>query len=280
MEGFNGYVEHFDGQAFQIPDNVDVSKIDPEGWMLKNGAYQLPLADSGQRSGGSKRAGASGGGGRNGGSGSAGGRRGRAAFTQEGSILGSTGANRSKSTCGTGPRPSAASRPSTTWSERTRISASRSRSCRPARSRPGSGPDDRQAGDDLDEACETIFRPPGGLWRPKTWYHVGMSYRGCKPEEIGIWWDGMKRGEARFQSTLSGSISETDTSFSVDRADDWPQRGVCWVGREAVEYARAGTTFDAITYPAGGGNGAADAARPPARTRPARSFSYSDTRHS
>jgi hypothetical protein len=67
----------------------------------------------------------------------------------------------------------------------------------------------------------------------------------------------MKRGEARFQTTLTARLSPTDTSFSVEHADEWPQHGVCWVGREAIEYERTGTLFTAITYPSSSGTNVA-----------------------
>jgi hypothetical protein len=241
MEGFNGYIEHFDGQAFQIPDNVEVTKIDPEGWILENGAYQLPLGDSGQRSGGGSRAG----GGRGG---FGGGRRG--GRNPGGSILGRNGANPLR--IDMWYRPEAAGGIHTFYElvgsdpeQRVKFSLEQNGEFRAyLRDRTID-----KSGDDLEEACVTVFRPPPGFWVGNTWYHVGMSHRGCKPEELAIWLDGMKRGEARFQTILSGSVSDTDTSFSVERADDWPPRGACWVGREVVEFERTGTTFTAITYP-------------------------------
>ena len=47
-----------------------------------------------------------------------------------------------------------------------------------------------KTGDEIEEACETVFTPPGGLWRNQTWSHLGMAQGGCKPEEISLWVDG------------------------------------------------------------------------------------------
>ncbi len=242
MEGLFGYSEHFDGRAFQMPDNVDPADIDPEGWKLERGAYKVPLRDSGQRNPSNRASGGRGGGGGFGGGGR------RRGGRQNGSILGQTGPNPMKLDMWI--RPDA-------LGQMTFFDLQ------------GSDPDQRvtfsaqgggeitikvrdrtiQKPGDIEEACETKFRPPTGLWKPHTFYHAGFSMRGCKPDEISVFWDGMKRGEAKYSTTLSGSMSDSDTSFSVERADDWPQRGVCWVGREAIEFRRVGTSFDVITYP-------------------------------
>jgi hypothetical protein len=253
MEGLFGFQQHMDGQAFQMPDNVAVENIDPDGWKLEKGPYQIPLRDNGSRNP-SNRAGRGGGGGGGGqfgpGGGGRGGRRGGGGGGgNSGALLGRTGVNPLKvdmwmrlesvggqatffDLMGSDPDQRITFNATGTGEIKVRV---RDRTIQ----KPGG----------VEEACETIFKPPAGLWKQHTWYHAGASWRGCKPEEVSVWWDGMKRGEAKYSTTLSGSMSDSDTTFSVERADDWPTHGVCWVGREAIEFTRSGTSFQVVQYP-------------------------------
>ena len=239
MEGFNGYTEHFDGQAFQMPDNVDGRRRStPTAGYSRTARTSSRSADNGQRGGGSNRAG--------GGRGGGGGGRGRGARRSERL---DPRAHRRESAQDRHVVPARHDRgpetSSTTSREPTPTSASRSRSTGTGEikvQRPRS--DDRQAGRRSRRRARRSSVRRAGSGGAQTWYHARQRpIRGCKPEEVAIWWDGMKRGEAKFQSILNGSMSDTDTRFSIERADDWPQRGVCWVGREAVEFERSGNTL-------------------------------------
>ncbi len=247
--GFSGYMEHFDGQAYQTPDNIDVAKIDPEGWLLANGPHILRLRDGGQAGGGG-----GGGGDRMFGGRGQGGRRrggGRGRGQNPGAFLSQAGANPIRVDMWVRPEGSAAGRMvfydlvGADPDQRITLSRENDGTIRvKMRDRTIDNPNDN-----FEEACETVFTPPPGLWKADTWYNVGCSYRSCKPEDLAIWWDGFKRGEARFSSVLASNMSKTDMSFSVERAEDWPVSGACWIGREVVEFQRAGSSFTVIQYP-------------------------------
>ncbi len=257
MEPLGGFVEHFDGQAFQVPDNIDVEKIDPDGWLLEKGPYQLPRANPGQ-----------GGGGRGGGGGAS-----RVPGTVGGQLSAASGNSRRQPISGAlldrnGPNPvkldgwfqfDGAPSQATFF----HLQANDDPNQFITLSREPDGRIKARVADrtllnpnsTVEEVAETWWLPDAGVWKGNTWYHAGISYKGTKPNDVAIWWDGMKRGKAKYSTRLSGSVSRTDSSFTVEDVDGWPDRGAAWVGREIVEFERTGTSFSVITYPNGGGNG-------------------------
>lgn len=101
--------------------------------------------------------------------------------------------------------------------------------------------------DNLEEIAIARWEPEvPGFWKANTWYHLGLAYRGTKPDDVMLFVDGFKRGQGRFQTTLSGAFDADDTSFTVDDAEGWPDRGVVMVGYECVAFERTGNAFDVI----------------------------------
>ncbi len=258
LEPLGGFIEHFDGQAFQVPDNIDVEKIDPDGWMLEKGAYQLPKSNPGVRGGGGGRGGAAGGATRlpgtvGGVTASGGGNR----RPQSGTLLDRTGPNPVKLDgwfrFDGAPSQATFFHLQASDDPNQFITLSREADGRvKARVADRTLPNPAST---IEEVAETTWMPESGVWKSDTWYHAGMSYKGSKPSDVAIWWDGMKRGKAKYSTRLAGSMARADTTFTTEDAEGWPDRGAAWVGREIVEFERTGTSFSVITYPNGGGNG-------------------------
>lgn len=113
--------------------------------------------------------------------------------------------------------------------------------------------DDPTAG--IEEAAWTTWTPSGNHLEDDTWYHIGVHVAGSRPEQSSVHVDGYKRGEARYVSNLASGFSESSTSFEVDNADGWPDEGVFWVGLELVEaYRIAGGSYQVFDPAAGSGN--------------------------
>lgn len=242
MEG-RGYTQHFDGPGYMIPDRgLSLEDLDPEGFRLARRAFEFSPSDP---------VGSIGGGGRGGGRGR---QQGQGSPQGSGALGGRVNPNpvRFDMWYRTG-RTGGAGRqvvfdyaiPGTTTESRAQLYID------------GDGSlvgrlDDRTVavpGSGVEEVAEVRWRPESGsgFWRPNTWYHLGFSYRGSKPDDLALWVDGYKRGQARYQTVLTGGLSRTGTFFSVEDADGWPVRGVCMVGSEVIAYERSGVNFDVVS---------------------------------
>jgi hypothetical protein len=239
--GGRGYMQHFDGPGYLVPDSgLDVEDLGPEGFLLSRGPFEFSPADPVGSIGG-------GGGGRGG--------RGRGGGQGNGSLGGRVNPNpvrldtwfRTGRAGGTGRQVIFDyAVPGATNEGRIQLLLD------------GAGTlvgrvDDRtidSPGDALTEVAEVRWTPESGpgFWRPNTWYHLGISYRGSKPDDLALWVDGYKRGESKFATRLQGGLARTGTFFSVENADDWPIRGVCQVGSEVIAYERSGTSFDVVAF--------------------------------
>ena len=102
--------------------------------------------------------------------------------------------------------------------------------------------------DELEEVAEVRWMPEDGAsyWKAETWYHLGLAYRGTKPDDLMLFVDGFQRGKPRYQTRLSGDFAIDDISFEVEDAEGWPQRGVALVGSEVVAFDRNGDSFDVV----------------------------------
>lgn len=101
----------------------------------------------------------------------------------------------------------------------------------------------------IEEAAETVWFPQRGQLEDDTWYHLGAHVGGTRPEQISLHVDGFKRGEAKFQSRLQSSMTNTSSSFTVEDATGWPDFGPVWVGSEVVEIERSGgNTFRVFNW--------------------------------
>lgn len=235
-EAFGGYIEHFDGQAFGQPDNIDVTKIDPDGWIVENGPFEVPLRNGGQ-----------------GGGPGGGGARGRRGQQGGGSILGRQGANPIKVDfwAKTGPVGGRrvlydlAGEDPDQWRIQLTIEADGTLRAK-VRDRTLKNPLST-----FEEAAETVFTPEAGVLKPDTWYHFGISYRGSKPEDVAVWIDGFMRGRPKFTSTVQRTVKKGDLAIDAEDLTDWPDEGAAWVGREIVEFVRAGNSLQVIQYPNG-----------------------------
>jgi hypothetical protein len=101
--------------------------------------------------------------------------------------------------------------------------------------------------DQFEEVAETRWYPEdGGFWEPETWYHLGIAYRGTKPEDVLLFVDGFKRGRSKYLTRLQSGFSKESKSFTVEDAEGWPEIGVALVGHEVVAFERNGNSFDVL----------------------------------
>ena len=236
----SGYNQHFDGPAWGLPDpDIRLEEIDPEGWMLDRGPFEITAGDrSGGGFGGAGQSMAGGGRRRGGGA--------SAALADRNGLLpvkvdlwyriaNQVGGRHVIFDIAGQDRDD---------DRITLVKESNGELRARVHDRTLDDP-----GDGFEEVMETVWEPVnGGFWDANTWYHLGLAYRGTRPSDVHLFVDGFRRGRSRFQTQLVSSFDETDTSFSVEEAEDWPDRGVCWVGPEVVAFQRAGNSFDVVTF--------------------------------
>lgn len=104
--------------------------------------------------------------------------------------------------------------------------------------------------DEMEEVAEVRWMPQdgAGFWKPETWYHLGLAYRGTKPDDLLLFVDGYARGKPRYQTRLTADFGVDDISFEVEDGENWPRRGVAMVGTEVVAFDRNGDSFDVIQF--------------------------------
>lgn len=226
----SGYVQHFDGPAGLLRDpQVPLDRIDPEGWLLDRGPFRFEAAS---RGGGRRRST----------------RRGRG--SGGGSLVDRYAANPVRvdlwyqTDRSTGGRRVIFDLVGTDPEEdRIQLVLEGDGALRARVS--GRTLDD--PGDGFEEVAETLWYPQaGGFWQAFTWYHLGMAYRGTKPEDVSILVDGFKRGRSRYLTRLAGAVTADDTGFAVEDAEFWPQRGVARVGSEVISFERNGNSFEVV----------------------------------
>jgi type II secretory pathway pseudopilin PulG len=89
-----------------------------------------------------------------------------------------------------------------------------------------------------------------------TWTHVNIDVRGTRPDQISMLVDGQAHGVRTFGLTrLLAPLDDGDTVFTVENDEGFPERGVVRIGRELIEYTRAGTSFTATRFTSGGDAG-------------------------
>ena len=98
--------------------------------------------------------------------------------------------------------------------------------------------------DPLIEELEVKWSPQdAGYWRGRTWYHLGLAYRGARPDDLMVFADGYRHGVAKYKTRLVAAIDADDSNFTVENADGWPTRGVAMVGSEVIAFERNGEDF-------------------------------------
>ena len=241
MEG-RGYVQHFDGPGYLIPDGaIRLEDLDPEGYVLERRPFEFSPRDSQGSIGNSRGRGRGRGRGRRGrsGNGALGGRQDPNPVRFD--LWYRTGAQ------GAGGRQVLLDYAQTGGGEghiELFIDADGSLVGRV------DGRTIDHPTDPIEEVAEVRWRPDGGnsFWRPNTWYHLGFSYRGTKPDDLTLWVDGFKRGISKYQTVLTSGMSDSDTFFNVENAEGWPTHGVCMVGSEVIQFSRSGTSFDVVDF--------------------------------
>ncbi len=101
--------------------------------------------------------------------------------------------------------------------------------------------------DPLTEELEVRWLPQdAGFWRGRTWYHLGLAYRGARPDDLMLFADGYRRGTPKYKTHLVAGFDADDTNFTVEKADGWPARGVAMVGSEVIAFERTGEDFTVV----------------------------------
>ena len=93
-------------------------------------------------------------------------------------------------------------------------------------------------GSTFERAAEVVWTPQSNSLEDDTWFHIGAHVGGTRPEQLSLHVDGWKRGESKFKSNLTGSMTDNDTTFEVEDSNGWPDFGPVWIGPEVVEAER------------------------------------------
>ncbi|MAG57293.1 MAG: hypothetical protein CMJ83_13450 [Planctomycetes bacterium] len=248
----SGYNQHFDGPAYFAPDpSVKLRDIDPEGYRLTRQPYEFNPRDQrgpqtpgagrvvqvGVRVGGSRR----------------GSRRGGQQQTNAGALQGRTSLNAVRfdlwyRTGGGGASRQVLFHYAKASSEEDEITLALESDGSLLGRVAGRTLEDKA--DAFEETAEVRWLPEDGasFWKPQTWYHLGLVYRGTKPDDLMLFVDGFAVGKPRYQTTLTGAITAEATSFEVEEGEGWPQQGVALVGTEVIAFERSGTSFDVIQF--------------------------------
>ena len=266
----SGYNKHFDGPAFHLDEpGVTLNRIDADGWRLNRGPFEMdPRDPSGGYGGGMQSTavgqgrGGGGGGGRNAqtvtvqvsssGGGQQGGRGGgqQGGITQ-GALMGRNTINPARFDLWYQFGSSAGGRHVLFDLVGTDPNEARVQLVRESDGSLVARVQDRtldDPSDSLTEVMEVKWLPQdAGWWKPRTWYHLGLAYRGSKPDDVMVFADGYRHGKPKYKSRLAGGFSASDAFFSVDDAEGWPNRGVAMVGSEVVDFDRSGENFTITT---------------------------------
>ncbi|MSR74903.1 MAG: hypothetical protein EXS14_05480 [Planctomycetes bacterium] len=261
----SGYNKHFDGPAFHMDEpGVTLARIDADGWRLNRGPFEVdPRDPSGGYGGGmqSTAVGMGRGGGRGGGGGGGGGAQtvsvqvssgpGQQGNFGQGALMGRSTINPARfdfwyqfggSAGGrhvlfdfVGSDPNEARVQLVRENDGSLVARVHDRTI-----------DD--PADSLTEVMEVKWLPQnGGWWKPRTWYHLGVAYRGSKPDDVMVFADGYRHGKPKYKARLVAAFAASDGFFSVDDAEGWPNRGVAMVGSEVIDFDRNGESFNVTT---------------------------------